>query len=218
MTAFETARMHMIESQLRPNGVADERVLAAIAKIPRELFVPERLQSVAYIDDDLPLGGGRYLMEPMVAARLVQAAAVERSDIALVVGAGAGYEAAVLAQLARAVVALEEDPTLARRARDAFVDLSIANVSVVEGPLTTGHRARAPYDVILCGGAIAKVPQEIVTQLAEGGRLVAVVKPTDGVGRATLATRTGGVIAQRVMFDAATPLLPGFQPKPAFVF
>ena len=218
MTAFEIARAHMIDSQLRPNKVTDDRVLAAIDSVPRELFVTERLQSVAYIDDDLPLGGGRYLMEPMVAARLLQAASVERSDIALVVGAGAGYEAAVLAHLALAVVALEENPELARRMREVLVDLGIAAVSVVEGPLAAGHRSRAPYDVILCGGAVAGVPKDIVAQLAEGGRLVAVVKPTGGVGRAILTTRTGGVIARRVMFDAATPLLPGLQPKPAFVF
>ena len=217
MKVFETARAHMIESQIRPNKVSDERVLAAIAKTPRETFVPERLQSVAYVDDDLPLGGGRYLMEPMVAARLLQTASVKRADIALVVGAGAGFEAAVLAQLARAVVALEEDPELARRAHEALVDLGIAAVSVIEGPLTAGYRSRAPYDVILFGGAVAEVPNEIVAQLAEGGRLVAVVKSAGGIGRATLTTRTGGVIARRVMFDAATPLLPGFQPKPAFV-
>jgi protein-L-isoaspartate(D-aspartate) O-methyltransferase len=218
MTLFEAARAHMIESQIRPNKVTDDRVLAAIAKIRRELFVPEQLRPVAYVDDDLPLGGGRYLMEPMVAARLLQAASVERSDTALVVGGGAGYEAAVLTQLARAVVALEEDPQLAKRARAALVDHGIAAVSVVEGPLGLGHRTRAPYDVILFGGAVAEAPNEIVKQLAEGGRLVAVIKAEGGIGRATLMTRTGGVIARRVIFDAATPLLPGFQPKPAFVF
>ncbi len=116
MTVFEAARVHMIESQIRTNKVTDDRLLAAMGEIRRELFVPEQLQPVAYVDDDLPLGGGRYLMEPMVAARLLQAASVERADIALVVGAGAGYEAAVLARLARAVVALEEDPA-ARAAR-----------------------------------------------------------------------------------------------------
>ncbi len=159
MTVFDAARGHMIESQIRTNKVTDDRLLAAMAAIRRELFVPEQLQPVAYVDDDLPLGGGRYLMEPMVAARLLQAASVERGDIALVVGAGAGYEAAVLARLARAVVALEEDPQLARRARAALVDHGIAAVSVVEGPLASGHRQRAPYDVIMFGGAVAEVPR-----------------------------------------------------------
>lgn len=218
MTVFEAARAHMVESQIRPNKVTDSRVLAAIATVRRELFVPEHLRSVAYIDNDLPLGGGRYLMEPMVAARLLQEAAVEPADIALVVGAGAGYEAAILARLGRSVVALEEDPQLARRARAALVDHGIAAVSVVEGALAAGYRLRAPYDVVVFGGAVAEVPDEIVAQLAEGGRLVAVVKAGGGIGRATLTTRTGGVIARRVIFDAATPLLPGFQPKPAFVF
>ncbi len=116
------------------------------------------------------------------------------------------------------MVALEEDPDLARRGRAALAEHSIASVSVVEGSLPQGHRARAPYDVIFFCGAVAKVPAEIGSQLAEGGRLMAVVKPGSGMGRATLTTRIGGVLAHRVLFDAATPLLPGFLPKPAFVF
>jgi len=218
MTVFDAARTHMIESQIRPNKVTNERVLDAFAGIRRELFVPEHLRQVAYIDEDLPLGGGRYLMEPMVAARLLQIAKVERTDTALIVGAGTGYEAALVSCLARNVVALEEDPELARRARAALVDHGIASVSMVEGPAPQGYRPRVPYDVILFGGAVAEVPSEIASQLAEEGRLLAIVKPGNGVGRATLTTRTGGVLARRVIFDAATPLLPGFLPKPAFVF
>ena len=218
MTAFDAARTHMIESQIRTNKVTDERVLDAFAGIRRELFVPEHLRQVAYIDEDLPLGGGRYVMEPMVAARLLQVAKAERTDTALIVGAGTGYEAALVSCLARNVVALEEDPELARRARAALVDHGIASVSVVEGPAPQGYRPRVPYDVILFGGAVAEVPSEIASQLAEEGRLLAIVKPGNGVGRATLTIRTGGVLARRVIFDAATPLLPGFLPKSAFVF
>src|SRR5215469_11521457 len=214
MTQFKLARTHMIESQLRPNKVTDDRVLGAFAAIRRELFVPELLRPVAYIDEDLPLGGGRYLMEPMLAARLLQAAAVERTDTALIVGAGTGYEAAIVAFLARSVVALEEDPELARQARAALVEHSIASVSVVEAPLPQGHRARAPYDVIFFCGAVAEVPVEIGLQLADGGRLTAVVKSGSGVGHATLTARIGGGLARRVLFDAATPVLPGFLPKP----
>jgi protein-L-isoaspartate(D-aspartate) O-methyltransferase len=218
MDLFETARIRMIESQLRPNKVVDERVLRAFATIRRELFVPEHLRPLAYIDEDLPLGGGRYLMEPMVAARLLQAAEIEPTDTALVVAAGTGYEAALIAVLTRNVIALEEDPDLARRTRAALVEHAIAAVNVVEGPLRDGYRPRAPYDVILFGGAVAEVPAEIAAQLAEGGRLLAVIRPANAIGRATLTTRTGGVIAHRVIFDAATPVLPGFLPKPAFVF
>ena len=219
MTVFEAARRHMIESQLRPNKVTDDRVLGAFGWIRRELFVPEPLQAIAYVDEDLPLGRGRYLMEPMVAARLIQAASPARVDTALVVGAGTGYEAAVLSQLTRAVIALEDDPELARLARAALVEENIASVSVVEEPLPTGYKPRAPYDVVLFAGAVAEVPSGIIAELADDGRLVAVVKAdADAVGRATLVTRTGGVIARRVIFDAATPLLPSFIPKPTFVF
>jgi protein-L-isoaspartate(D-aspartate) O-methyltransferase len=217
MNVYETARLNMIENQLRPNRVTDERVLAAFDRIRRELFVPEALRGIAYIDEDLPLGGGRFMMEPLVAARLLQAAALQRTEVALVVGAGSGYEAAVMALLGRGVVALEEDLELARRARAALVEHGIAAVSVVEGPLRQGWRARAPYDVILFGGAIAEVPAEIADQLAAGGRLLAVIRREGGVGRALLMTRRGGVFGQRLLFDAATPVLPGFTAKPAFV-
>jgi len=218
MTGYETARTRMVESQLRPNKVMDKRLLDAFLVLHRELFVPEHLQAVAYVDEDLPLGKGRYLMEPMVAARLLQAVAVERTDTVLIVGAGTGYEAAIVAFLARSVVALEEDPELARQARAALVEHSIASVSVVEAPLPQGHRARAPYDVIFFCGAVAEVPVEIGLQLADGGRLTAVVKSGSGVGHATLTARIGGGLARRVLFDAATPVLPGFLPKPAFAF
>jgi protein-L-isoaspartate(D-aspartate) O-methyltransferase len=218
MTVFEVARSHMLESQLRPNKVTDDRVLNAFGSIRRELFVPEHLRPVAYIDEDLPLGGGRFLMEPMIAARLLQEAAIARTDAALIVGAGTGYEAALTAMLARSVLALEEDPELARRARAALVEHAIASISVVEGPLREGYRPRAPYDVILFGGGVVEIPLEIAAQLADGGQLLAIVKPGNGMGRATLMTRTGGVLARRVIFDAATPALPGFASKPAFEF
>ena len=218
MTVFEAARAHMIESQLRPNKVTDARLLAAFSQIRRELFVPQQLRAVAYVDEDLPFGGGRYLIEPMVAARLLQTLAVMPTDTALVVGAGTGYEAALLGLLARAVAALEEDAELARLARAALVDHRIASIKVVEGQLRDGCRASAPYDVILFGGAVPEVPQPIVAQLAEGGRLAAVVRAEGSVGRATLTMRTGGGVARRVIFDAATPLLPSLLPQPAFVF
>ena len=218
MTVSEVARTNMIDSQLRTNKVADERVLDAFARVRRELFVLEPQRAIAYVDDDLPLGGGRWLMQPMVAARLIQAAEINRTDTVLILGAGCGYEAAVAAMLARTIIALEEDAGLARRAHAALVEHGIAAVNVVEGPLREGHRPRAPYDVILLGGAIAELPPEIGAQLAEGGRLLAVVRAGNDLGRATLFTRTGGVLARRIIFDAATPVLPAFAGKPTFVF
>jgi protein-L-isoaspartate(D-aspartate) O-methyltransferase len=218
MPLYEAARGNMIESQIRPNKVTDERVIAAFGRIRRELFVPEHLRGVAYIDEDLPLGGGRYLMEPMVTARLLQAAAVAAKESAMVVGAGVGYEAALLSVLGRSVVAVEDNVELARIGRGALVEHRIASVKYVEEPPRLGHKPGAPYDVILFGGAVAQIPDEIAAQLGESGRMLAVIRAEAGLGRATLITRTGGVLAHRVIFDAATPLLPGFFPKPAFVF
>ena len=218
MTDYAVARHKMVENQLRPNRVTDERVIEAFLRLRRELFLPERLRAIAYVDEDLPLGGGRYLMQPMVAARLLQAAMPEAKDTALVVGAGVGYEAALLALLARHVVALEDNAELGRIGRSALVDHRIGSVSYVETPLPLGHRQPAPNNVILFGGAAAEVPAAIGGQLAEGGRMVVVLRQQGRVGRATLITRTGGVLAQRAIFDAATPLLPGFAATPAFVF
>lgn len=218
VAARDEARHNMVDNQLRANKVHDDRVLDAFLRLQRELFLPPGLRGVAYIDEDLPVAPGRYLMEPMVAARLVQALAVQPKDAALVVGAGVGYEAAVLGLLARSVIALEEDSQLARIGRSALVDHRIASVTYVEAPLKGGHRARAPYDVILFGGAVAAIPDEISAQLAEGGRMSVVLREPGSVGRATLITRTGAVLARRVIFDAATPLLPGFEAEPGFVF
>ena len=218
MTGYDAARVNMIERQLQPNKVTDGRVINAFASIHRELFVPERLRAIAYSDTDLPLGDGRYVMAPMVAARLLQAAEVARTDNALVVGAGVGYEAALIALLGRGVVALEQDGELARQGRAALVEHRLATVNFVEDAQAQASRMRPAYDVIFFGGAVAEIPPEISAQLSEGGRMVAVVKPDNGPGQAMLTTRTGGVLAARVMFDAATPLLPGFARKPAFVF
>ncbi|HTZ36355.1 MAG TPA: protein-L-isoaspartate O-methyltransferase [Stellaceae bacterium] len=217
MSGYEAARANMIERQLQPNKITDARVINAFAGIRREMFVPERMHAIAYADDDLPLGNGRYVMAPMVAARLIQAAEIGRNDASLVIGAGVCYEAAVIALLARSVIAVESDPELARLGREALVEHRLATVSVVDSLQAQGARTRTAYDVIMFAGAVAEVPREIAAQLAEGGRLVAVVKPDAGPGRAMLTTRAGGVLSSRVMFDAATPLLPGFGRKPAFV-
>lgn len=208
----------MVESQIRPNKVSDPAIIAAMLAVPRERFVPEALRGIAYVDEDIPLGGGRYLMEPMVLGRLLQVAAIEPGDAVLDVGCGPGYASAVMARLARSVVALEEDAALARRARALAAELAITNVTIVEGVLTEGHAALAPYDVILFGGAVAAIPPAIAEQLAEGGRLVTVVQAGPGMGKAVLMTRADDVFVRRVMFDAGTPLLPGFAAQPGFVF
>lgn len=206
---YAVARQHMVDSQIRTNKVTDERLIEAIRALPRERFVPEPIRARSYLDDDVELAPGRYLMEPMVTARLIQAADVKATDMAMVIGAATGYAAALLAKLANTVVALECDSTLAQRAVAAFADLAIDNAAVVEGPLRDGCAKHAPYDVIFLDGAIEEVPQAGATQLAEGGRMVGVLRER-GVGRAVLWVKTGNVMSKRVLFDANVTLLPGF--------
>lgn len=218
MTDFTAARHNMVESQVRTNKVTDERLIAAMETIPRELFVPSDLRSVAYVDEDLRVARGRFLLEPMLLARLLQVAEVQPTDIALDIGPATGYSTAVLASLCDTVVGVEADATLVEQASETLTELGIDNAVVIEGDLRAGNPAQGPYNVILFNGAIADVPQSIADQLADGGRLVAVKRPGSGLGQATLVTKYGDIQSARVIFDAATPYLPGYEPKPAFVF
>ena len=214
---YAALRRRMVESQLRTNKITDEAVLAAMGEVPRELFVPRTLKSVAYLDEDLQIVPGRYLMEPMVLGRLLQLAEIKSTDLALVIGCGNGYSAAVVARIAASVVAVESDPALAQKAQELLAELDATNVSLVRAPLAAGHPTQAPYDVILFDGAIEEIPDAIARQLAIGGRLAAVLQ-SDGPGRAILATRTEAGLAQRVVFDCSVPRLPGFTKAASFVF
>jgi protein-L-isoaspartate(D-aspartate) O-methyltransferase len=215
---YTAARLNMVESQVRPNRVTDTRIVMAMLDLPRENFVPKPLRGVAYVDEDVHIGDGRYLMEPMVLARLVQAADITLKDVVLEIGTGTGYGAAVLSRLASTVVALESDAVLAGRAARTLADLGADNVAIVEGELNQGYPRQAPYNVIVMGGGVEHIPAAITDQLAEGGRLVAVVVPPGQAGRAVLATRIAGTVSTRAIFDASSPILPGFTAEPGFVF
>jgi protein-L-isoaspartate(D-aspartate) O-methyltransferase len=215
---FAAARLNMVEGQLRTNKVFDEAVLDAFLMVPRERFVPSALAGAAYRDHDVPLGGGRALLEPMVLARLIELAEIDVGDKVLDIGCATGYAAAILGRLATQIIALEQDPELVRQARSRLAELGAIHVAVVEGPLERGHSAAAPYDVILIEGAIAGVPNAIVEQLAERGRLVTVLKPGTRVGQASLMTRIRGALSHRPAFDASAASLAQFQPEPSFVF
>jgi protein-L-isoaspartate(D-aspartate) O-methyltransferase len=216
MTDFAAARENMIESQVRPNGITDRRIIQAMGAVARHEFVPEERRAVAYVDEDVALGGGRMLMEAMAFARLVQLAAITPQDRVLMVGAGSGYGAAVVASLAGAVVALESDAALVGLARRLLGGLG--NVQVVEGRLETGAPTSAPFDAILLEGRVGDVPKALLDQLAGGGRLVAVVGETE-VSRVAVYTRGAEGAALRWAFDASVAPLPGFAgERPAFVF
>lgn len=223
MTAdFSELRVKMVDGQLRTTDVTSLPLLAAMLAVPRELFVPESRKVLAYIDDNILLAGqagqgARYLMKPSPFAKMVQAAEVTPQDTVLIVGAATGYSAAVVSRLARTVVALESDDALADKAVSTLAGLGCDNVTVVRGALPAGHKQGAPYDVILVEGSVDEVPETLLSQLAEDGRLV-VVEGRGNAGAARIYLKSNGVATGRRAFNAAVKPLPGFERAPAFEF
>ena len=217
MFDFEQARHNMVECQIRTVKVNDARVVEALRAVPREAFLPDHLKALAYVDEDLRIKGDRYMMEPMILARLLQAAEIGPRDAALAIGCGTGYAVALLARLAETVVGVEPDGAFVAASDAALSRQGVDNAAVIEGDPTQGYPRQAPYDVILIEGRCADVPKSITDQLAEGGRLVSVIDER-GVGKAMLMRRSGGAIGSRVLFDAQVPRLAAFDRAPAFQF
>jgi protein-L-isoaspartate(D-aspartate) O-methyltransferase len=223
MIDFAAARRIMVDSQVRTSDVTDLRLIAAMLAVPRERFLPAEQADLAYLDFDVPASvaqagvPARRLLKPMVLAKLLQAAEIADGDHVLDVGCATGYSSAVLARLAHAVVALEQDTALAEVARDNLRALGTSRVRLVTGPLADGWPPEAPYDVIVLNGASEVVPKTLLRQLKPGGRLVGVLG-RGPAGKATLYRSIGGECGGRPIFDAAAPLLPGFAAAPAFVF
>lgn len=213
---FAAARRNMVASQIRTIPITDPLVIAAIEAVPREKFVPAAMRHVAYVDECIQVGRGRYAMEPAVLARLLQLAEIEPGNKALVVAAGTGYSAAVLANAVAKVVSVESDAALAAQARGACSEINVA-VKALVGDVKRGAPDDAPFDVIVIDGAVEEIPQALQSQLADGGRLVAIVR-VGSVGRATLTVRSGAAFSRRDDFDAMTATLQEFARTPAFVF
>ena len=214
---YAAARHAMVESQIRTNRVTHPGLVAALEAIPRELFVPARLRGIAYVDEALPLGDGRYLMEPLAFALLAQMAEIGPKDVVLDIGCATGYSAAVLAKLAGTVVAVEEQPDFVREANRLLPELTADNTAVIEGRLVEGCPRQGPYDAIVIEGGVEEIPDAIIEQLGPSGRLACIVSGS-GMGKGTLVTRYGSTINRRVVYDAGTPLLPGFERRPTFAF
>jgi protein-L-isoaspartate(D-aspartate) O-methyltransferase len=215
MTDFAAARRNMVDGQVRTADVTDARILSAMFEVPREAFLAPAQRGLAYLDLDVPLGGGRCLMKPMVLAKLIQAADLGATGRVLDVGCATGYAAAVLARVAGQVVALEQDAGLTQRARASLA--SQPNVTVEAGPLTAGWAPGGPYDAILLEGAVEFVPEALLRQVKDGGRLVCVLGVGPGA-KATVYYRSGDDIGSRTLFDAAAAVLPGFVKPPEFAF
>jgi protein-L-isoaspartate(D-aspartate) O-methyltransferase len=211
-TDFTAARNFMVDCQIRPNRVTDPRVLDAMRSLPREQFVPPAVAAMAYIDEDLPLGGGRVLMEPMVIARLLQAARIRPGDKALVVASGTGYGAAIAEACGATVTALEEDESLMAIAL-RVLPRHAPGVSLVDGRIATGLPAGGPWNVILIEGAVAEIPAAYAGQLAPGGRLVTVIAAPGSVsGRVVLAepVMVAGVAQRQASSFNALDLKPAY--------
>ena len=216
---FAQARRTMVDCQIRPTKVTDERVIAAFGEVPREAFVGRHQRAIAYVDEDLPVPGGRCMMEPMVLARLVQALSVDAGDNVLIVGCGTGYSAAILARIAASVIAVDTRASLVEKAQETLVSIGTDNAVAIKGRLADGFAKEGPSDAILREGAVETVPEQILAQMSDAGRLVAVWRPADHpVGVASLWSKAGDGFSRTPMFDAQVPLLDEFRAKQEFVF
>ncbi len=220
MSGFSTARLKMVDGQVRTNDVTDRRILDAMLTVPREAFVPASRQALAYLDLDLDVSEGgakRFLIKPQLTGKLLQAAEIGEGDNVLVVGAATGYLAALAAKLASQVTATECDSALAAKAKDAFAAVGLSNVTSKAAGCADGDSAAAPYDVIILNGATEVTPEGLFGQLKEGGRLVG-ISAESRPSRAMIVTHTHGEFGHRPLFDAAAPVLPGLERAAAFVF
>lgn len=218
---YAQAREMMVDCQLRTNTVTDLRLLAAMGRVPRERFVPSGKRALAYMDEDLRITGAdeepRYLMEPASFGRLVQLARIRENELVLVVGCGYGYSCAVISYLAGAVVGVETREEMVAQGTDEVVALDIGNVALNVGSLTEGRASEGPYDVVVIEGAVEEIPETLVAQLKEDGRLVA-VRGTGRAAEATVYRKMDGVLRGLSAFNCAVAPLPGFEKAPAFVF
>ena len=220
---FAATRRNMVEGQLRPNRVSDPRILAAMGEIPRELFVPFTHVGVAYLDENIPLISGRSLMQPMVLARLLQAAEIAPGDRVLELAPGTGYSTLVLAALASSVFSIEPDAILYQEVEKNIAAYAAGKAKVLAGAPVEGCIAHAPFDVIFVNGSVEFLPEVLFDQLAEGGRLVAVMHSHGAAraahtGQARLYRKTKGTIASVSLFDAHVPPAPGFDNPRGFAF
>lgn len=214
-------RRNMVDSQVRPSDVTDRRVARAMLEVPREAFVPPSRRPVAYMDGNLPLSDGRavaprVLLAPRTLAKMIQQLELDDAAVVLDLAPATGYSTAVLARIAREVVAVEGDKGLADLAGKTLASLGVANAEVIAGPVGEGMAARGPYDAILLGAKVADVPAALLNQLKDGGRLLAILD-VGGVGKVYEWRRYAMSFDRRALFDAEAPMLPGFERKAEFV-
>lgn len=217
--SFDIARKSMVENQIRANKVIDEAVIAAFSTVPREVFVPKTMRDIAYVDEDICVSAGRYVMEAMVMARLIQALDLQPHASVLVVGAGTGYGAATLSKIVSSVIAIDSRAAMVQKAEQNLASLEIDNVAVIKAKLQDGYCKESPYDAIFIEGAVEMIPNSLVLQLTPKGAIASVWRPAGShIGVASLWSRHGDDVTRRGLFDAQIPTLDEFKSKLEFVF
>ncbi|MBA4352763.1 MAG: protein-L-isoaspartate O-methyltransferase [Rhodobacter sp.] len=216
MSDFATRRVMMVDTQVRPSDVTKFPIIEAMLAVPREVFVPSSRREAAYVGENLDIAPGRVVLEPRTLAKLLDALDVQPGELVLDLGCGLGYSTAVIARLADAVVAVEEDESMAAEAQRTLSAENVDNAAVVVGPLAAGDARHAPFDVITIQGGVEVVPDALLAQLKEGGRIGAVFME-GALGTARIGYKIDGVVSWRQVFNAAAPVLPGFSAARGFV-
>lgn len=215
MTDFSARRVMMVDTQVRPSDVTKFPIIDAMLSVPREAFVPRDQREAAYMGENLVLQQGRVVLEPRTLAKLLDALDIQPDEMVLDLGCGLGYSAAVLARLADAVVAVEEDEAMAAEAQNLLAQASVDNAAVIVGPLAAGAAKHGPYDVITVQGGVEVVPPALLDQLKDGGRIAAVFME-GALGVARVGYKSDGKISWRFVFNASAPVLPGFAVSAGF--
>lgn len=216
MSEFATRRVMMVDTQVRPSDVTKFPIIDAMLSVPRETFVPDAKREAAYVGENLDLAPGRVVLEPRTLAKLLDALDVLPGELVLHIGCGLGYSAAVIARLAETVVTVEEDEALAADAQRILSEEGVDNAVVVTGALAEGSAKCAPYDVITIEGGVEIIPETVLAQLKDGGRIGAVFM--DGpLGTVQIGYKSDGRMTWRSIFNAAAPVLPGFRKARGFI-
>lgn len=216
MTDFTVRRRIMVDTQVRPSDVTKFPIIEAMLTVPREPFVPASQREAAYCGDNIDLGGGRVLLEPRTLAKMLDALDVSADELVLDIGCGYGYSSAVVARMAQAVVAVEEDETMMGEAEELLSDIGADNVILHAGPLTEGAAEHGPYDVIIVQGGVGDLPEPLEAQLKEGGRIACILM-NGALGSVSIGYKLGGVVTWRFEFNAGAPVLAGFEKQRSFV-
>ena len=216
---YKLARKNMVENQIRANKVTDIKIIDAFSNVQREIFVPESHKEISYNDEDVILSRNRFMMKPMILARLFQSLSLKGDENILHIGSNSGYASAILSQLCHAVISIESDKKLYEKSINIFSEIGFDNVVPLHGPMEVGVPKESPFDVIFIEGALEEKPKALFEQLNNNGKLVVVLKPSNiNIGKANLFFKLNNEIGNEILFDAQVSKLSIFKSKPKFNF